>query len=154
MATVEEYGSGRVLRHIRLAHIALGCAGIPLAGPVIARNLERRMQLLGIRPITLAEAGSVIDACGHCAAGPRICQPLFPQSVASEAVFLDELADRLAAPAGRARPVTKEQAKALLAKYPDNPLILSRVSGRYLEICRSDPRVCVYWKMRRGGLNV
>jgi hypothetical protein len=153
MATVEEYGSGRVLRDIRLAHIALGCAGLPLAGPVIARNLERRMQSLGSRPITLAEAGSVIDACGHCAAGPRICQPLFPHSAVSEAVFLDELADRLAA-AGKASPVTKEQAKALLLKYPENPLIHSRVSGRYLEICRSDPEVCIYWKMRRGGLNV
>jgi hypothetical protein len=153
MVTVKEYGSGRILKDIRLAHFALGIAGIPIVGPVFARRLEQRMQPLGLRQITLEVARSVIDACGHCAAGPRICQPLFHQSAASGAVFLDELADRLVA-AGKARPVIKEQAKAILAKYPDNPLILSRVSGRYLEICRSDPKVCIYWKMRRGGLNV
>ncbi|MFA5236575.1 MAG: hypothetical protein WC362_01810 [Methanoregula sp.] len=50
--------------------------------------------------------------------------------------------------------MTKEQAKTILAKYPENPLHLSKVSGRYLEICRSDPSVCIYWKMRRNGLNV
>lgn len=153
MATIEGYGSGRVLRDIRLAHVALGCAGIPLAGPAIVRNLERRMQLLGIRPVTPAEAGILIDTSGRCAAGPRICHALFPCSADSEAVFLDELADRLAA-AGKACPVTKEQAKAVLAEYPANPLILSKVSGRYVEICRSDPAVCIYWKMRRAGLKV
>ncbi|MFA5236574.1 MAG: hypothetical protein WC362_01805 [Methanoregula sp.] len=80
MATIEGYGSGRVLWDIRYAHIALGFAGAPIIGPVIAQKLELRMEPSGINPITLAEAGSVIERCGHCAAGPRICQPLFPRS--------------------------------------------------------------------------
>ena len=153
MPTIEGYGSGRVLRDIRYAHIGLGCTRIPLAGPALARKLEQRMQPLGIRPIRPEEAEHLIDASGRCAAGPRICHALFPRSAGSEAIFLDELADRLAA-AGKAVPVTKEQAKAVLARYPENPLVLSKVSGRYLEICRSDPAVCIYWKMRRAGLKV
>lgn len=153
MATIEEYGSGRILRSIRLSHLALGITGVPFAGPAVAKNLELRMESFGIHPITLEEAGRVIERCGHCAAGPRICQPLFPESGVSESVFLDELADRMVM-AGRARPVTRDQAIETLGKYPDNPLLLSKVSDRYLEICRSVPEICIYWKMRRAGLNV
>jgi len=153
MPTIEGYGSGQVLRDIRYAHIALGCTRLPLAGPAVGRKLEQRMEPLGIRPVTPAEAELLIDGCGRCAAGPRICSPLFPRSACSEAIFLDELADRLVA-ANKAAFVTKEQAKTVLARYPKNPLVVSKVSGRYLEICRSDPEVCIYWKMRRAGLKV
>ncbi len=153
MPTIEEYGSGRVLRDIRYAHFALGCTHLPLAGPAVVRKLEQKMAPLGIRPVSSEEAGQLIDGSGRCAAGPRICCNLFPRSVGSEAVFLDELADRLVA-ANKAAFVTREQAKECLARFPKNPLVVSKVSGRYLEICRSDPEVCIYWKMRRAGLKV
>ena len=153
MPTIKGYGSGRVLRDIRYAHFALGCTRIPLAGPVVVRKLEQRMEPLGIRPVTLGEAERLIDASGRRAAGPRIYSPLFPWSACSEAVSLDDLADRLVA-TKKAVFVTKEQAKAVLARYPQNPLVVSKVSDRYLEICRSDLAVCIYWKMRRAGLKV
>jgi hypothetical protein len=153
MVTVEEYGSGRILRSIRLAHFALRFTGFPLLGPVIIKKLELRMEPFAIRPITLAEAGRIIETAGSCAAGPRVCQSLFPDAGATESVFLDDLADRMAG-AGKARIVTKDAALSALKKYPDNPLVLSRVSGRYLEICRSDPASCIWWKLKRKGMLV
>ncbi len=153
MATVEDYGSGRILRSIRFAHLSLMAASLPLIGPMIARKLEERMESLGIYPITLDDAKAIIEGCRCCAAGHRVCQPLFPGSAVSESVFIDELAERMAE-AGKAMMVTKDQTVEILSKYPQNPLVLSKVSGRYLEICRSEPDVCIYWKMRRKGLNV
>lgn len=153
MASIDDYASGRVLRQIRLAHAALGITGIPVAGRRVKSALERRMEPLAICPATLEEASAVIERSRHCAAGERICRPIFPDTAATEAVFLDDLADRLVA-AGKARNVTKNEAVAVLERYPGNPLLLSRVSGQYLEICRSDPAVCIWWKMRRAGLDV
>jgi hypothetical protein len=153
MATAEDYGSGRILRLIRRAHLTLRFTGVPLIGPNITRNLEMGMESFAIRPITIEEALRILEECGCCAAGPRVCQPLFPGSAVSESVFIDELAERMAE-AGKARMVTMDQAVETLMKYPHNPLVLSKVSGRYLEICHSDPEVCIYWKMRRKGLNV
>jgi hypothetical protein len=148
MATVEEYGSGRILRSIRLAHLCMRAAGFPLIGPVAARNMEGWMEPFGIHPITIDDAKAIIEGCRCCAAGPRVCRLLFPESAVSESVFTDELAERMAE-AGKARPVTKDLAMEIIGKYPDNPLLLSKVSGRYMELCRSDPEVCIYWKMRR-----
>ena len=153
MATIEEYGSGRILRSIRLAHLALRCTVLPLAGPVIRKKLELRMKPVAIRPISPDEAARIIRECRCCAAGSRICQPLFPDAVSTEAVFLDDLAERLVQ-VHEARPVTADHALEVLGKYPDNPLLLSKVSGQYLEICRSVPDVCIYWKMRRNGMDV
>jgi hypothetical protein len=153
MATVEEYASGKILRSIRFAHLALLFSGVPLVGPVINKNLELRMEPFDIRPITLREAGRVIEESVHCAAGLRVCQPLFPDAMATESVFLNDLADRMVE-AGMARMVTKDAALSILEKYPGNPLVLSRVSGRYLEICRSVPEVCIFWNMRRKGMHV
>ena len=153
MATIEEYGSGRILRSIRLAHLALRFTGLPLAGPVLTKKLELRMKPFAIRPIRIDEAGRIIRECGRCAAGPRICQPLFPDAVLTEAVFLGDLADRMVQEK-KARPVTADQALEVLRNYPDNPLLLSKVSGRYLEICRSAPEVCIYWEMLRNGIVV
>ena len=153
MATIDDYASGRIVRSIRYAHAALGFLGLPLVGPVVKRKLERRMEPFCIRPVSVQESGTIIDRSSTCAAGPRVCRALFPESVMSESVFLDALADAMAG-AGRARPVTKDQAKETLGRYSENPLILSKVSGRYREICRSDPAVCIYWKMRNKRLIV
>jgi hypothetical protein len=153
MATVEDYGSGRILRSIRFAHIGLMAVRSPFIGPVIARKLEERMEPFGIRPITQNEAGTIIEGCRCCAAGPRVCQSLFPDAGATESVFLDDLADQMIIKK-KARQVTRAQALETLRNYPDNPLILSKVSGQYLEICRSVPEVCIYWKMKKSGLKI
>jgi len=151
MPTIEDYCSGRILVLIRRAHIALRIGQLPLVGSWTKRTLQERVAPLGIHPVTLDEAGDIIRCCRCCAAGPRVCQPLFPGSSESESIFLDELASGMIG-VRKAVPVTKDQAMTILRKYPDKPLVLSPVSGKCLEICRSEPRVCIYWKMRRNGI--
>ncbi|MEN6592066.1 MAG: hypothetical protein ABFC12_02330 [Methanobacterium sp.] len=56
----------------------------------------------------------------------------------TESVFLNRLAEGMI-DARKAKPAEKEAAISTLNKYPKNPLILSKVSGKYLEICRSTP---------------
>ena len=148
MATVEDYRSGRILRSIRFAHLCLRATRFPLIGPIITRKMKGQMEPFGIHPITIDDAKTIIEGCRCCATGPRVCQLLFPESAVSESVFTDELAERMAE-TGKARLVTKDLAMEIIGKYPDNPLLLSKVSGRYMEICRSEPDVCIYWKMRR-----
>ena len=70
MATVEEYGSGRILRSIRLAHLCMRAAGFPLIGPVVARKMEGWMEPSGIHPITIDDAKAIIEGCRCCAAVP------------------------------------------------------------------------------------
>jgi len=152
MATVEDYWTGRIVRLIRLAHLALHMEGIPILGSVVGKKIEQRMEPLDIHPATMDDARSIIEQSRYCAAGSRVCLPLFPGSVVTESVFIDELAEQMAA-VKKARPVTKDQAVATLLQYPHNPLVISKVSGRYLEICRSEPETCIYWKIRKTGLN-
>ena len=45
--------------------------------------------------------------------------------------------------AGKARYVEKEEAIKTLKKYPENPLVLAKVSNKYMEICRSYLKDCV-----------
>jgi hypothetical protein len=153
MATVEDYGSGRILRLIRIAHLLLKVKSVPAVGGLVLKFLEQRISPLGIHPVTHQEAGTIIEGSRCCALGTRVCIPLFPVSPVSEAVFLDELAERMVT-AGKARIVPKKEAKETLRNYPKNPVILSRVSGRYQEICCSDPETCIYWTMKRSGLKV
>jgi hypothetical protein len=150
MATVDDYRSGRILQLIRIAHFALRLSGIAIIGPLIKRKLEQRMVHFCIRPITLHEAAAIIGRSRNCAAGPRVCQPLFPQSSYSESVFLDALAEGMVK-CNKARSLSKEQAIETLMKYPRHPLVISKVSDQYMEICRSEPEVCIYWKMRKAG---
>jgi len=49
--------------------------------------------------------------------------------------------------AGKARYVENEEDINTLKKYLKNPLILSKVSNKYMEICRSYPEDCVYYNM-------
>lgn len=151
MVTVADYCNGRILTLIRLAHRALDLVSIPVFGPVIRSSLEQRMKSSGIRAGTVLDAMAILEASDRCATGFRICLPLFPDTAKSEAVFLDELADAMAG-AGKARIATKEKAAEIIRNHARNPLILSKVSGKYLEICCSDPGSCIYWRMKNYGL--
>jgi len=55
-------------------------------------------------------------------------------------VFSNEL-DEGMVKSGKARYVTEKEAINTLKEYHGKPLIISRVSGRYMEICRSLPEV-------------
>ena len=153
MAAIDDYASGRILHAIRRAHRALRFMRVPVAGRCIGAMMERRMESFATVPITMDIARGALRRSRCCSSGPRVCSPLFPESPASEAIFLDDLAEAMAG-AGKARMVTGEEAVRILERYPEQPLLCSKVSGRYLEICRSEPSVCIYWKMRQAGMKV
>lgn len=48
----------------------------------------------------------------------------------------------------KARYVKKIDTINILKNYPENPLILSKVSNKYLEICISYPKDCIFLKMQ------
>jgi hypothetical protein len=50
---------------------------------------------------------------------------------------------------GKCQYIEKADAIHILKKYPKNPLILAKVSNKYMEICRSAPDDCIFFKMER-----
>ena len=113
--------------------------------------LLAKIQSFQPRRIDMAEAEGRIRDAAHCAAGPRVCHACYPQSEFSEAVFLDELAEAMVA-AGKAEKVSRKTAVETLAKYRKNPLVLSMVSGKLMELCRTSQETCVYWNMEKRDL--
>ena len=100
-----------------------------------------------------SEAATLIRTATRCAAGPCVCYELHPESVYTESIFLDELADSMVR-AGNARYVTPEEAIDVLYAYSkDRPIIVANVSGKPREISSSSRKSCVAWNMKRNGLN-
>jgi len=81
----------------------------------------------------------------------RVCRELHRNSELTESVFLNELAEGMVK-SGKARYVAEKEAINTLEKYYGKPLIVSRVSGRYVRICRSLPEVCIYRRMEKCGI--
>jgi hypothetical protein len=148
LADVEDYRSGKIRSQIRTARLALKFIRVPYFGSRIGEMLQKNLEQFAIRPITMEIAINAIQQSEQCAIGERVRRGILGNSEFTESVFLNALAAGMVA-GGRARYATKEGAIRTLAKYPENPLILSKVSGEYLEICCSTPGGCVYWTMRR-----
>jgi len=151
MADVEDYTDGKILTDTNLALHSLKFIKIPIVGSLIGKELLKRIRKFEPKLMDIKRVSKLIRESKKCAAGERVCRTIHKNSEFTESVFLDELAEGMAK-VGKARYVTKEEAINTLKKYPNNPLILSKVSGKYMEICRSSPRKCVYWNMERHGL--
>jgi hypothetical protein len=54
---------------------------------------------------------------------------------------------------GEAKVASIEDAEQTLKKHSSHPLIISKVSGRYQEICASYPPDSVYWRAEKRGLH-
>ncbi|MCD4845228.1 MAG: hypothetical protein K8R25_12150 [Methanosarcinales archaeon] len=151
MAEVDDYTNGKILASTKLALRYLKFIKIPVIGSLIRKKLQNKISTFDPRLLDVNRASKLIHQSMECAVGERVCRAIYTNSEITEAVFLDELAQGMTG-AGKARFVTKEGAINTLKKYPDNPLILSKVSGKYMEICCSSPGNCVYWNMERWGL--
>jgi hypothetical protein len=149
MAEVEDYTSGKILRDAKIALIALKLAGLPVIGRHTGKKLLRKIEKFEPRLVSLEEASSLIENAEKVAVGNRVCYELHNTDL-TESVFLNELAEGMVK-AGKARFVSKEEAIKILSKYA-TPIIVSRVSGKYVEICRSHPKTCVYWNAERKGI--
>ena len=151
MAKVEDYISGKILKDTETTLRAIKAVELPLIGSHISKKLLEKIQQFEPMQILVVEASGLIKNAIKIAVGPRVCFALHSRDFA-ESVFLDELAEELVN-AGKARYTTKEDAITTLRRYSKyNPIVASKVSGKYMEICCSSPRDCVYWNMERKGL--
>jgi hypothetical protein len=123
MANVDDYTSGRIQQQAALVLAFLKSAEDSLAGSKQGKQIEAGIRAFQPRLIDMAEAERRIQAAHRCAVGPRACYPNTPKVEFTETVFLDELAEGMAA-AGKAELVNKEKAVDTLAKYKKNPLVL------------------------------
>ena len=151
MADVNDYITGKILIDTKLALRYLKFVKMPIIGSLIGKKLLDNIKSFEPKLIDMKTASKLIQEAEKCAAGERVCRAIHKNSEHTESVFLDELAEGMLE-AGKARDVTKEEALNTLKKYLNNRLILSKVSGKYMEICPSSPGECVYWNMERCKL--
>ncbi len=80
-----------------------------------------------------------------------MCHRVHPDTPLTESVFLDELAEGMAA-AGKARLVDRDEACDTIRAYRKHPIVVSRVSGKPAEICPTWAKTCLYWNLEKHGL--
>jgi len=152
MATISEYMSGKICEHISQALSIMNNAPKgQLKGTKIGNALLRNVEKLEPRKIEVEEAITLIRKSEKCAIGERVCRCLHKEAPLSETVFLDELAVGMVS-AGKARFVDAQAAIANVRKYHTGPVVVSKVSGKHMEICRTWAKRCVYWNMEKHKL--
>lgn len=150
MATIDQYKSGLVAKMVRQAYDVMQSTEGPVAESEFGRICQKQVSELAPMRLDQAQAERFIDDAERCAVGERACRSTFEGSPYTRSVFLDELADGLVE-VGKAEYVSKEKAKEVLAEYR-NPIVISKVSGKYMEICRTWPKNCFYWNLEKRGL--
>ena len=151
MATIEEYVSGKAAKAVKTAYDAMAGLESPLPQTPLAAIFETALSHLEPLKMNLAQASGIIKQAARCAIGERICRCEFPDSPVTRSVFLDELAQALVN-AGKAEFVTGETAIEVLAAQKGKPIVMSKVSEKYMEICRTFPGLCFYWNAEKNGL--
>jgi len=151
MANVDDYTSGKLLEQAGQVLALLKASNNSLAGSELGALMLAEVRNYAPRLLDMAAAEQRIQAADRCAVGPRVCCCNNPEAEFTESVFLDELAEGMVA-AGKAEMVNKQKAIDTLAKYRKNPLVLSTVSGKPMELCRTSPETCIYWNMEKRGL--
>lgn len=151
MATVEQYKSGDAAKAVKIALAAMQADEKKIAESQYADLFTSAADELAPIKLNETQAADYIDQAEKCAVGDRVCLCEFPDSPHTESVFLDELAEAMVE-AGKARFVSKETARHTLSEYKGRPIIISRVSGKYMEICRTWPKNCLYWNFEKRGL--
>ena len=152
MAKVKDYVSGKVLDDAKLALTLAKYLGLPVLGSIFSKQLLKAIKPFEPKLINLNIAKELIRAADKCAVGERVCRAINNNSKLTESVFLDELAEGMVK-TGKAEYMSKQEAINILKKY-NNPLLLSKVSNKYTEICCSVPKGCVYWNIERKGYKV
>jgi hypothetical protein len=152
MGTIADYTGGFILESIRKALLFFDSTEGALTqnekGQRLLENIKEFEPLI----LSFSQAADYIRNAKFIAIGERVCRVLRPQSLFTESVFLNELAVEMAA-RGHARMATIEEAEECLLKSAGHPLIISKVSGEYLEICPSYPPDCVFWRAEKRGLH-
>ena len=152
MATIGDYISGRICEQIKQALSIMDDAPEgQIKSTKVGKALLENVAELEPRKMKVEEAIALIRESEKCAIGERVCRCLHPGSPLSETVFLDELAAGMVA-AGKARFVAVDAAIDNVRKYHTGPVVVTRVSGKHAEICRTWAKRCVYWNMEKHKL--
>jgi len=152
MATISEYMSDKICEQISLAFSIMDDAPKgQLKGTKTGKALLRNIGELDPRKIKVEEAITRIHKSKKCAIGERVCRCLDKEAPLSETVFLDELAAGMVS-AGKTHFVDVNAAIANVRKYHTGPIVVSKVSGKHMEICRTWAKRCVYWNMEKHKL--
>ena len=152
MATISEYMSGKICEQISLAlSIMDDTPRGQLNDTKIGKALLRIVEELEPRKMKVEETITLIRKSEKCAIGERVCRCLHKGAPLSETVFLDELAVGMVS-AGKARLVDVDAAIANVRKYHTGPVVVSKVSGKHMEVCRTWAKRCVYWNMEKHKL--
>jgi len=151
MATIQDYKSGKVCEQIKRAFSVFESTEAPLNDTEVGKVMLKNVRELEPKKLAIDEAIKLIQEAKQCAIGDRVCRSLHTETPLTESVFLDDLAAGMVE-AGKARFATKEEAIDNMSKYQKNPIIVSKVSGKYLEICPTWPKKCLYWNMEKRKL--
>lgn len=151
MAEVKDYTSGKVLVAIKQTLEICDSFQGSLKDSKIGNRLLEETGKSDPRRMGAVEVTQLVRQSSTCAVGERVCRAVCKDSPRTESVFLDELADGMVE-IGWAKYVTQEEALGVLEKYPKNPIVVSKVSGKHAEICNTWPERCVYWNLEKHGL--
>lgn len=151
MPEVHEYMSGEILSIIKKGFRYFKLLNIPILGSNVKKRIFRVLRKCAPTKIKVEYAGTLIQESNICAVGERVCNQLHEEAAFGESVFLDELAKGMVE-VGKARFVDKNEAIQTIEKNRKYPIIITRVSGKYMEICRTLPKQCIYWNSEKHGL--
>ncbi|MEE4352455.1 MAG: hypothetical protein V2J25_06250 [Desulfatiglans sp.] len=151
MATIDQYKSGEAAKAVRLAFEEMQAIEKLVPETKLAKIFAKNIEELAPLAVDEKKASKYIRTADRCAIGQRLCQCEFPEAPSSCAVFLEELADAMVQ-VGKAEYASKEEAVGVLSQHKGKPLVVSQISGKYMEICRTWPKNCFYWNMEKRGM--
>jgi hypothetical protein len=152
MATIGEYAGKSILKSIAKTLQYFNTVTGQLPDNEQSRHIRQKIDAFDPLLLTHDQALDYIRNAETIALGERVCRDVNPESVYTESVFLDDLALAMIA-SEQAQRASFDDALKCLEKHTCRPLIISRVSGRYQEICASVPSECVYWRAEKKGIN-
>lgn len=151
MATIEDYTSGKAAKAVKMAYEAMQKLDRPLPQTELVSTFEEHVNELEPLVVGPTMAFEYLRTAEKCAIGDRLCNCEFPQAPPTCSVFLDELADAMVR-AGKASHVSVDKAIESLSIHRGKPIVVSKVEGKYMEVCRTWPEYCFYWNMERNSM--
>ncbi len=143
--------SGQAAKAVKLAYETMQALEKPLPETKFAEIFAKNVEELTPLAVNEKQASEYISTADRCAIGERLCKCEFPEAPSSCAVFLEELADTMVQ-MGKAEYASKEEALSALSEHKGRPMVVLKISGKYMEICRTWPKNCFYWNMEKRGM--
>lgn len=152
MGNIEDYQNGHILKSIGRALQTISNSAPGLDDTPESIRVKQKICEFEPTVISFERAIIAVRSARTIAIGERICRPLHQDSEFTESIFLDELAEAMTE-AGHARSAGPAEAEQTLKTHSgQHPLVMSKVSGKYLEICASVPGSCVFWRAEKNGV--